>query len=299
MRQVFTFLFFIGIINLSIAQELNCQVQVLSPQIQGTNKRVFDVLRTNIVEFMNNRKWTNDVYKNNERIDCSILINITKQSGVDDFEGTIQVQSRRPVFKASYNSLLFNFNDNDFHFKYLENQPLDFTDNTYTTNLTSVLAYYAYLIIGMDYDSFSSKGGTPYLQKCLAVVNNAQGSSETGWKAFDGTKNRYWVINNMLDATFIPLREAMYKYHRLGLDLMATDKEGARKAILESLEGLKEIHSIKPLSFSMQVFFNAKADELINIFSGATPEEKTKVLDIVNLIDPTNSNKYQKIIAAQ
>lgn len=299
MRQVLTFLFFITFIHFSLAQELNCEVQVLSPQIQGTNKRVFDVLRTNIVEFMNNRKWTNDIYKNNERIDCSILINITKQIGVDEFEATIQVQSRRPVFKASYNSLLFNFNDNDFHFKYLENQPLDFTDNTYTSNLTSILSYYAYLIIGMDYDSFSVKGGTPYLQKCLAVVNNAQGSSETGWKAFDGTKNRYWVINNMLDATFIPLREAMYKYHRLGLDVMATDKEGARKAILESLEGLKEIHSIKPLSFSMQVFFNAKADELINIFSGATPEEKTKVLDIVNLIDPTNSNKYQKIIAAQ
>lgn len=298
MRQIFIFLFFIGVTHLSIAQELNCQVQVLSPQIQGTNKRVFDVLRTSIVEFMNNRKWTNDVYKNNERIDCSILINITKQIAIDEFEATIQVQSRRPVFNASYNSLLFNFNDNDFHFKYLENQPLDFTDNTFTTNLTSILGYYAYLIIGMDYDSFSPKGGTPYLQKCLAVVNNAQGSSETGWKAFDGTKNRYWVINNMLDATFIPLRDAMYKYHRLGLDMMAKDKEGARKAILESLEGLKEIHSIKPLSFSMQVFFNAKADELINIFSGATPDEKTKVLDIVNIIDPTNSNKYQKIISA-
>ncbi len=298
MRKVFTFLFFISITHFSFAQELNCQVQVVSPQIQGTNKRVFDVLKTAIVEFMNNRKWTNDTYKNNERIDCSILINITKQIAIDDFEATIQVQSRRPVFKASYNSLLFNFNDNDFHFRYLENQPLDFTDNTYSSNLTSVLAYYAYLIIGMDYDSFSLKGGTPYLQKCLAVVNNAQGSSETGWKAFDGTKNRYWVINNMLDATFIPIREAMYKYHRLGMDVMATDKEGGRKAILASIEGLKEIHGIKPLSFSMQVFFNAKSDELINVFSGATPDEKTKILDIVNLIDPTNSNKYQKIISA-
>lgn len=299
MHRIISFLLFICLVNLCHAQELNCQVQVLSPQIQGTNKRVFDVLRTNIVEFMNNRKWTNDVFKNNERIDCSILINITKQIAIDDFEATIQVQSRRPVFKASYNSLLFNFNDNDFHFRYLENQPLDFTDNTYTSNLTSVLAYYAYLIIGMDYDSFSSKGGTPNLQKCLAVVNNAQGSSETGWKAFDGTKNRYWVINNMLDATFIPLREAMYKYHRLGLDVMATDKESARTAILESLENLKQIHDIKPLSFSMQVFFNAKADEIINVFSGATSDEKTKILTLVNLIDPTNSNKYQKITASQ
>jgi hypothetical protein len=292
-------LFFWGVVNLSISQELNCQVQVLSPTISGTtNARILGVLKTSIVDFMNNRKWTNDVFKNNERIDCSILIDVTTAIAVDEFQATIQVQSRRPVFNASYNSLLLNFNDNDFHFKYLENQPLDFTDNTYTSNLTSVLAYYAYLIIGLDYDSFSLKGGTPYLQKCLAVVNNAQGSGETGWKEFDGTKNRYWVINNLLDATFIPIRDAMYKYHRLGMDLMATNKESARAAILESLEGLKQIHDLKPLSFSMQVFFNAKYDEIINVFSGASPAEKTKVLDIVNLIDPTNSIKYQKIIAS-
>lgn len=299
MRQIFTLLFFWGVVNLSISQELNCQVQVLSPTISGTtNARILGVLKTSIVDFMNNRKWTNDVFKNNERIDCSILIDVTTAIAVDEFQATIQVQSRRPVFNASYNSLLLNFNDNDFHFKYLENQPLDFTDNTYTSNLTSVLAYYAYLIIGLDYDSFSLKGGTPYLQKCLAVVNNAQGSGETGWKEFDGTKNRYWVINNLLDATFIPIRDAMYKYHRLGMDLMATNKESARAAILESLEGLKQIHDLKPLSFSMQVFFNAKYDEIINVFSGASPAEKTKVLDIVNLIDPTNSIKYQKIIAS-
>jgi hypothetical protein len=284
---------------MSNAQELNCQVQIVSQQIEGTDKRVFDVLKSNIVEFMNSRKWTNDVFRNNERIDCNILINITKRIAIDEFEGTIEIQSRRPVYKTSYNSLLFNFNDNDFHFKYQEGQPLDFMENTYTSNLTSVLAYYAYLIIGLDYDSFSLKGGTQYLQKALAVDNNAQGSSETGWKAFDGTKNRYWVINNLLDATFIPIREAMYKYHRLGLDVMVYDQMGARKAILESLENLKQIHEIKPLSFSMQVFFNAKADEIINIFSGATSEEKNNFFGIVNLIDPTNSNKYQKINGSQ
>ncbi len=297
MRQVLIFIFIIGVVNISISQELNCQVQVVSPLVQATNKRVFDVLKTSITDFMNNRKWTNDVFKNNERIDCTILINVTTNTA-DDFIATIEVQSRRPVFNASYNSLLLNFMDNDFHFNYLENQALDFTDNTYTMNLTSVLAYYAYLIIGLDYDSFSLKGGTPYLQKSLAVVNNAQGSNEAGWKEFDGTKNRYWIINNMLDATFIPLRDAMYKYHRLGLDIMTTDKLGGRAAILESLAGLKQIHEIKPLSFSVQVFFNAKADELVNIFSGATPDEKTKMLSIVNLIDPTNSIKYQKILAS-
>jgi Domain of unknown function (DUF4835) len=299
LRSLFFSLLFLVTIQINYAQELNCQVQIVSQQIEGTDKRVFDVLKSSIVEFMNSRKWTSDVFKNNERIDCNILINITKRIAIDEFEGTVEIQSRRPVYKASYNSLLFNFNDNDFHFKYQEGQPLDFIENTYTSNLTSVLAYYAYLIIGLDYDSFSLKGGTPYLQKALAVDNNAQGSSETGWKAFDGTKNRYWIINNLLDATFIPIREAMYKYHRLGLDVMVSDQVGARKAILESLENLKQIHEIKPLSFSMQVFFNAKADEIINIFSSATTDEKSKVLEIVNLIDPTNSNKYQKINGPQ
>lgn len=278
------------------SQELNCEVQVLSQQIQGSNKNVFDVLKTNIVEFMNNRKWTEDIISNNERIDCSILINITKRISADEFEATIQVQSRRPVFNSSYNSLLLNFNDKDFHFNYIENQPLNFIENTYSSNLSSVLAFYAYLIIGLDYDSFSLNGGTHHLQQCLSIVNNAQASSERGWKAFDGSKNRYWVINNMLDATFIPLREAMYKYHLLGLDKMASNPEEARAAITEGLEGLKQIHSIKPLSFSMQVFFNAKADEIIKIYSGATAAEKSRIVPLLKKIDPTNSNKYTQIL---
>lgn len=297
MRSLFfTLLLFFCFSTVTFAQELNCQVQVVSQQIQGTDKKIFDLMRTSITEFMNNRKWTGDVFQNNERIDCSILINITKRNSIDDFEGTIQIQSRRPVFKSSYNSTLFNFLDNDFHFRYLENQPLEYMENTYISNLTSVLAFYANLVIGLDYDSFSLKGGTTYLQNALTIVNNAQGSGEKGWNAFDDNKNRYWIVNNLLDATFIPIREAMYKYHRLGLDVMATDKLGGRQAIFESIQGLKKIHEIKPLSFSTQVFFNAKADEVINIFSGATPEEKNKIMEIVNLIDPTNNNKYQKIL---
>ena len=233
--------------------------------------------------------------KTNERIDCSILINITKQNAVDDFVATIQIQSRRPVFQSSYNSLLFNFNDKDFHFKYIINQPLVFIENTYTSNLSSVLAYYAYLMIGLDYDSFSLNGGTQYLQKSLSILNNAQGSGESGWKAFDSNQNRYWIINNILDATFVPLRAAMYNYHRLGMDIMKSDPKKARKIILKSLEGLLTIHQIKPLSFSMQLFFSAKADELINIFSDAPSDEKTKVLKILNKINPINNIKYQKI----
>lgn len=292
----FSFLFFS---NITFAQELNCKVQVVSPTIQGTDKSIFDNLQTAIYEFVNNRKWTNETFKNNERIDCSMLINVSERISTDEFKATIQVQVRRPVFKSSYNTVLLNNNDNDFQFKYLENQTLEYSENLHLSNLTSVLAYYAYLIVGLDYDSFAPDGGTYYLQKALAIVNNAQSSNDLGWKAFDGNKNRYWLINNMLDATFVPLRECMYKYHRLGMDMMVDNKETARTNIYESLLNLRKIHQIKPLSYSMQVFFNAKSDEIINIFSGAFPDEKAKIVNLLNEIDPTNSNKYQKIMAAK
>lgn len=297
MRKIAILLFLTLAFKATFAQELNCQVQVLSSQIAGTDKRVFESMQTAIYEFMNNRKWTNEAFKIEERIDCSILINITEKPGADEFKGTLQIQARRPVFKTSYNTALLNFNDNDLIFKYLENQTLEFQENTYSSNLTSILGYYAYLMLGLDYDSFSLNGGTPYLQKALAVVNNAQNSGYAGWKAFDSDKNRYWLINNMLDATFVSMRECMYNYHRKGLDVMADNKESGRAAIIESLEGLKKIHQVKPLSFSLQVFFIAKADEIVNIFCGAFSDEKAKVVTLLNEIDPTNSNKYTKISA--
>lgn len=297
LRGALLFLFLLS--KISFSQELNCKVQVLSQQIVGTDKRVFETLQSAIFEFMNNKKWTTDAFKNIERIDCSILINITERPAIDQFKGTFQIQARRPVFKSSYNSVLLNNNDNDFSFSYLENQPLEFTENSHLSNLTSVLAFYAYFIIGLDYDSFALNGGTPYLQKALNIVNTAQSSSDVGWKAFDGNKNRYWLINNMLDASFVPLRECTYKYHRLGLDVMTDNQEVGRDAISESLEGLKKVHEIKPLSFSVQVFFNAKADEIVNIYSNASNAEKGKLITLLNEIDPTNSNKYQKIITTQ
>ncbi|MBL7883559.1 MAG: DUF4835 family protein, partial [Bacteroidia bacterium] len=194
-------------LNTGVSQELNCKVQVLSQQIQGTEKRVFETLQTALFEFINNKKWTNDNFKLDERIECSILINVTERPSVDQFSATIQVQSRRPIFKSSYNSPLINFNDQDFQFKYLENQPLEFNDNMFTSNLTSVIAFYAYMILGLDYDSYSLNGGTPYLEKALQVVNNAQSTPEPGWRAFESNKNRYWLINNMLDAPFVGIRE--------------------------------------------------------------------------------------------
>jgi hypothetical protein len=295
-RKLLTLILLISSFTFTVkAQELNCQVQVLSQQIPGSDKRAFEALQTAIYEFMNNRKWTNESFKLEERIDVSILINLTDRVSTDEYKGTIQVQSRRPTFKASYNTVLLNYNDNDFQFKYIENQALEFTDNTFTSNLTAVLGFYAYTVIGLDYDSFSLNGGTPYLQKALSIVNTAQDASEPGWKAFESNKNRYWMINNYMDASFVPLRECYYNYHRKGLDVMVDNKEGGRAAIAESIESLKKVHAAKPLSFNMQLFFNAKSDEIINIFSGAFTDEKSKIINTLNEIDPTNSNKYMKI----
>ncbi len=299
MRKLFIILFIIGTCKSSFGQELNCQVQVISSQIAGTDKRVFESMQTAIFEFINTRKWTNETFKIEERIDCSILINITDKIGTDEFRGTLQIQARRPVYKTSYNTALLNFNDNDITFKYLESQPLEFVENTYTSNLTSILGFYAYYLIGLDYDSYSLNGGTPYLQKALAVVNNSQSSGYQGWKAFDSNKNRYWLVNNMLDATFVSLRECMYNFHRKGLDVMYDNKENGRTAILQSLQDLKNVHQVKPLSFSLQVFFIAKADEIVNIFCGGFSDEKVKISTLLNEIDPTNSNKYTKIQTCQ
>jgi hypothetical protein len=298
-RKLILLLFFVGAFQSLFSQELNCQVTINSTQIAGTDKRVFDAMQTAIYEFMLTRKWTNENFKVEERIDCSILINITERIGADEFKGTLQIQARRPVFKTSYNTALLNFNDNDIAFRYTEAQPLEFVENTYTSNLTSILAFYAYFVIGMDYDSFALNGGTQYLQKALAVVNNAQSAGYLGWKAFDSNNNRYWLINNMLDATYVSIREGMYNYHRKGLDVMADNKDAGRAVILESLMELKKVHQVKPLSFSLQVFFIAKADEIVNIFCGGFADEKAKVVSLLNEIDPTNSNKYTKITTCQ
>lgn len=296
MKKLFLVAFFVAFINYTTAQELNCQIQVNTSQISGTDKKVFDNLKTAIFEFMNNRKWTNETFKNEERIDCSILLNITERIGVDEFNATLQIQARRPVYSSSYNTVLLNYIDNDVHFKYAETTPLEFSETTYLSNLTSLLSYYAYLVIGLDYDSFALNGGTPYFQKALAITNNAQASGEKGWKAFDGDKTRYWIINNMLDAPFITLRQTMYNYHRKGLDIMYQNPDAGRAAILESILALSKVHNIKPLSFSLQVFFNAKADEIVNLFASGKPEEKTTLTETLNLIDPSRSNKYQKIL---
>jgi hypothetical protein len=302
-RVFFLFLFglsFWMVPNSSSAQELNCTVQVLSPQFQNSSdKKIFQTLQQSIFEFMNNRKWTNDVFQQQERIECSVVITVTEKPSADEFKASIQVQARRPVFKSSYNSLVLNVLDKDFAFKYIEYQPLEFSESSYISNLTSVLAYYAYIIIGTDYDSFSLEGGSPYFQKAQTIVSNAQTASDKGWKSFESSQNRYWIVENILNSTFKPMRECMYKYHRLGFDAMAEDVASGRAAVLQALLLLKAVHESKPSSYSMQLFFLAKADEVVNLFSLADPAEKTKVMELLNEIDPANTTKYNRIMESQ
>lgn len=279
-----------------LAQELNCSVQVLSPQFQtSADKKIFETLQQSIFEFMNNRKWTNDVFHQEERIECSIVITVSEKPSSDIFKGSIQVQARRPVYKSSYNSLIVNILDKTLSFKYVEYQPLEYVENTFTSNLTSILAYYAYIIIGTDYDTYSPEGGTPFFQKAQTIVANAQNSSDPGWKSSEDDRNRYWLVENILNAAYKPLRECMYKYHRLGFDVMSEELASGRAMVLSSLELLKKVYETKPGNYNLTLFFLAKSDEIVNLFSLAEPAEKNKLLALVNEIDPGNTAKYNKI----
>lgn len=302
MKRIFLLPFFLLIfIGNSSAQELNCQVQVLAPQIQGTNeKRIFENLQKAIFEFMNNTKWTNDIFQTDERIFCNLNINITEKVSTDQYKATLSVISQRPIYKSSYPQCnLINYVDADFQFTYIEFQPLDFSINNHLSNLTSVLAYYSYVIIALDYDSYSLNGGTPYWQKAQTIVSNAQNAPEKGWKSAENTKNRYWMVDNMLHPIFAPLREAMYKYHRLGFDIMYNDVAGGRAIVMDALLSLEKIHDQRALSWPLQLFFNAKKDEVIKLFSGGLVEEKSKIVPVLQRIDPGNGINYQKITQAQ
>lgn len=280
----------------TFAQELRCNVQVVSSQIQGTNKQVFQTLQNAIYEFMNNTAWTNHVYSNEERIDCNIMINLQDHSG-DEFRGSIQVQSRRPIYNTSYNSSILNFKDDDVKFNYVEFEPLEFNINEHRSNLTSILAYYAYIIIGLDYDSFSLLGGTEFYQNAEKIVTNALNAPEKGWKAFESRKNRYWLVENILNDRYKGVREFLYRYHRLGLDVMESKEAKGRSEIAEDLKLLQKVYRQKPdpYLFFYDLILNVKSDEFVNIFSESFMTEADEVYNILVEIDPTRSDKYKKI----
>ncbi len=296
--QKFLIICFLFVSNLIVAQELNFRVQVVSQQIQGSNKHIFESMQKDIYEFLNNRKWTDNIFANDERIECNLLINLTDQISADEFKGTIQVQSNRPIYGTNYNSVILNFKDNDVQFRYVEFQSMEFSENSNMSNLTSLLAYYAYIVIGLDYDSFSLDGGTSYFQKAEKIVTNAQSAQEKGWKSFESQRNRYWLIENVLNPKYAPVREFYYRYHRNGLDVMAEKLADGQTEITETLKLLQKVYREKPSPFMtfLQVVFDAKSDEFVNIFSESYPDEKIRANNLLKEIDPANSTKYQKII---
>jgi len=280
------------------AQELECQISVSSQQIPGTDKRVFETLQTALYEFMNNRKWTNYNFRTEEKIECTMLITISERLGADDFKGTINLVLRRPVLNSAYNSVLLNTIDKDFQFRYVEFQPLDFSDNSFTSNLTSVLAYYTYIYLGLYFDSFSPEGGTAMYNKAQDIVNAAQNAQETGWKGYESQKNRYWLVQNYLNPSNSEIRDFYYKFHHLGLDMMYEKLDAGRAAITESLDYLKTVYDAKPDLYALQLILDAKRDEFVNIYSDqrVPPLEKTNVVNLLKEIDPANSSKYQTIL---
>ncbi len=277
------------------AQDLNCKVQIITQQLATTDKSIFIEMEKSIYEFINNTKWTTDIIQINERIECNLIINVKEQLGIDEFKATAQIQSSRPIYNTSYNSTLFNYMDEDWTFKYIINQPLEFNENDARSNLTSLIAYYVYIMVGLDYDSYSLFGGTTYFQKARQIVNNAQTQPGKGWKAFDGTRNRFILVDNLLDNNFKPLRETNYKYHRLGMDIMSQNVDNGREEIKELLPKLLKLARERPNSMILNIFFSAKSDEFVNIFSRAVQSEKQAIIQTLSDIDPGNSNKYQQI----
>jgi len=277
-------------------QEFRCNVSVSSSRVEGTYKQIFESMRTDIYEFMNNRKWSDNVFTTDERIECTIFIQITEQVSSDEFKGTMQVQLNRPVFNASYDSPLLNIKDNDLQFRYVEFQPMEFDETSNSNPLTNILAYYANVLLGFDYDTYSPLGGSTYFQKARDIVNRSQNAREKGWRAFEGNFNRFWLVENLTNKAYSPFRELLYRYHRLGLDMMAEKPDIGRAEIADALKNMQRVYRAKPDTYVNRIFFDAKSDELVNVFSKGSTDEKGRVMVILTECDPSNAGKYAKIL---
>lgn len=296
MYKIFILLILSLFILTARSQEFYCTVEVSSQQIQGSDRRIYESMRNAIYEFMNNRNWTNYNFKNNERIECSILINVTERPSPDYFRCDMTLALRRPVFNSSFNSVLFNYIDKDIEIEYIENQPLDFSPGMFSSNLTSILAFYSYIMLGLDFDSFMLNGGNPYYEAAQNVVNTAQNENYTGWKSSENTKNRFWLLENITNPSYSGFRSFYYEYHLKGLDVMYETPEKGRAAILSSLGYLQRIKQSRPGLLFIQIIADSKRDELVNVFSEGLATEKTSSVKILNEIDPANAMTYQKIL---
>lgn len=276
------------------AQELNCMVEINSSKIEGTNKSVFTTLQDAISEYFNTNKWTNTQFSANEKIECRFYLTVNEYDG-DKFTADVQVQSMRPVYNSSYTSTLLNFKDTKVEFTYQEGEPLVFSENSMESNLTAILNFYAYLFLALDFDSFSLNGGQEYFDKAATIVQMAQSSGEVGWRAFEDNKNRSAVLSAFTDGNTRGIRTLLYNYHRKGLDEMVVSPDKGRGAITESLNELKTIYEVAPMSVVLSMFKDAKLDELVNIYSKAGTTEKDQVYELLKPIYPTETERLEKI----
>lgn len=301
MYKLLTGFLFLIIFNIANAQELNAKVTVNANAVgTSVNKNVFQTLEAALNTFMNNRKWTTDNFQPNEKIDCNFLLTLQPTSDANIYSATLTVQAGRPVFNSSYLSPIVNFQDKDFEFKYVEFQKIEFNENNVSgadalaSNLTATLAYYAYMIFGFDYDSFAPRGGDPFFQKAQNIVNNApEDRGIAGWKAFDGVRNRYWLVENMLNQRYAIMHDVYYNYYRMGMDKMYDDEKTGRAEILNVLNQLNSFNADNQNTMINQFFFQGKTTELIKIFSKATPEDKAHALELLQKLDITNANRYK------
>ena len=283
-------------IKTSHAQELNAQVIVNSDLVNQTNQQVFKTLERSINELINTQVWTGESYLNQEKITCSFVFNLTRYNN-GQFEATLQVQSQRPVFDTNYDSPILNFLDKDIVFSYQEFEPLFFNKSSFESNLISLISYYAYIIIGMDADSFSQKGGTPFYESALQVVNLAQTSSGKGWKPSDGTRNRFWLIDALRSNTFREFRQTLYDYHRKGLDTMTEDPLEGKKSLMNALNQLEPLNQRRPNNFLIQMFFDAKVEEIVNLFQEGPKVDFKETEEILKKIAPFFGARWKQIKA--
>ncbi|HEY4064597.1 MAG TPA: DUF4835 family protein [Puia sp.] len=304
MRKKFLLLILLSgtIVSHLLAQELQANVNVLANRIPSSvDHKIFQTLQSSLFNFLNGRKWSNESFQNNEKIVCNFLINISSSGDNNTFQATLTVQAGRPVYNSSYQSPLINFQDESFSFRYVEYQTLDFNENRvqgsepFAANLTAELAYYVYMILGLDFDSFSLRGGDPYFQKALNIVNNAPDSRDiTGWKAFDGVRNRYWLIENFTNSKYALVHDAYYSYYRTGLDQLYDKEADGRTAILNALNMLNTVNTENPNSMVLQFFFLGRSTEVSKVFLKAAPDEKSRALDLLTRLDISNINKYKQ-----
>lgn len=276
------------------AQELNCQIFINAPGLSEVDRAVLETLSEELRELVNQRNWTGYEFQQQERIEATISITVTARNG-DEFTGTMQIQSRRPVFNSSYNTPLLNHQDRDVRFRYIQNQPIDYSNNTYSGNLASHVAFYVYFILGLDFDSFAPFGGTPFFERAQNIVNLAQAAPDPGWRSHEGQRNRYWLIENIFNPSYRPIRQAIYTYHRLGFDRLVENIEAGRLEVINAIEMLHLAQRNRPGSFLLQLLMSTKSDEIVNLLSQASPSDKARSVNMLSEIDPANISRYRQL----